>query len=231
MCSRGSDVVTPARIVSVDTEFWHQRWQANQIGFHESHGNALLVRHCDRLELETGGRVFVPLCGKTRDIAWLLSKGFRVAGAELSGLAVQDLFEDLGIEPQVTQLGDLRHFSASGIDVFVGDIFDLSPKVLGPIDAVFDRAAFVALPQTMRVRYARHLVHLTRCATQLLITFEYDQTVMPGPPFSITQDEVFQHYQEEFEISALESVEVKGGLKGKCPAKENVWLLRQASPA
>ena len=210
----------------MDTDFWHRKWQANEIGFHNKEVNPLLLAYFAELSLSPGSRIFVPLCGKTRDIAWLLSQGCRVAGAELSELAVEQLFAELGVQPAIAGAGGVKHYSAPDLDIFVGDIFKLTGEVLGPIDAVFDRAALVALPEEMRVRYAGHITAITRNAPQLLLTFEYDQAAMAGPPFSISDDEVERHYQDSYQIAALASVDVAGGLKGKCVATENVWLLK-----
>jgi len=130
-------------------EFWRQRWASNQIGFHESEVNPLLVAHFDALELSAGARLFLPLCGKTVDIDWLLSRGFQVAGAELSALAVSQLFERLGTTPAVIRVGALECHRAGGLTVFAGDIFDLSAEALGRVDAIYDRAALVALPSAV----------------------------------------------------------------------------------
>ena len=130
----------------MDSDFWHKKWEDNQIGFHRSSVNPLLVRFLSVLGLVPGARVFLPLCGKTRDIAWLRDQGFRVAGAELSRLAIEQLFDELGETPEITEHGALTRFSGEGIDIFVGDIFELSAPVLGPVDAIYDRAALVALP-------------------------------------------------------------------------------------
>ena len=210
----------------MDAKFWHQRWAANQIGFHEPKPNHLLITHFEALSLARGSRVFVPLCGKTLDIGWLLSNGNRVAGIELSELAVKQLFVELGLEPDVTDIDEVKHYSAANIDIFVGDIFDLTRKMLGSIDAVYDRAALVALPENMRIRYARKVIDITANAPQLLITYEYDQKVMDGPPFSISSEEINRHYKDSFEISPMISLDVMGGMKGTFAAKENVWLLK-----
>jgi thiopurine S-methyltransferase len=211
----------------MDAGFWHERWETNDIAFHKNEANPLLVRCFAALSLSKGSRVFVPLCGKTLDIHWLLSEGFRVAGAELSKVAIEQLFKELGVEPKVSRDGEVDHYSATNIDVFVGDIFQLSSEVLGPVDAVYDRAALVALPEEVRKRYTTHLMALTSDAPQLLITYEYDQSLMEGPPFSISNEEVNRLYRESYEVSMILSVDVPGGLKGKCAAKENVWLLRE----
>lgn len=170
--------------------------------------------------------MFVPLCGKTLDIGWLLSNGYGVAGAELSEIAVQQLFAELGVEAAVSEADGMRRYGKENIDVFVGDIFRLSAGMLGEVDAVYDRAALVALPEQVRPRYAAHLAEITNNAPQLLVCYEYDQTLMYGPPFSVGQEEVKQHYGDDYDLELIASVNVAGGLKGKCTAKESVWLLR-----
>ena len=212
----------------MDANFWHAKWERNEIGFHGSEAHPLLRAHLDALALAPGSRIFLPLCGKTLDIHWLLAQGYRVVGAELSPLAVQQLFAELGVEPTVSRVGALDHYAVEDLDVYVGDIFDLTAETLGPVDAVYDRAALVALPPTMRPRYTAHLTAITREAPQLLICFEYDQSQHAGPPFSIDADEVRQHYAGRFRPTLLAHVDVAGGLKGKCPATENVWLLSKA---
>ena len=210
----------------MDKRFWLQKWEKNNIAFHRSDANPSLVNHFDQLALAKGSRIFVPLCGKTLDIAWLLAQGYRVVGAELAEMAIDQLFVELGVEPTVLDLGDVKHYSATGIDIFVGNIFDVSRKMLGAVDAVYDRAALVALPKAMRNRYTAHLMEVTDKAPQLLVTYEYDQSVMDGPPFSISDEEVNQHYRHSYGLNLLVSADVPGGLKGKCAAKETVWRLQ-----
>ncbi|MFK8250463.1 thiopurine S-methyltransferase [Ancylobacter terrae] len=209
----------------MDQDFWHEKWNSNQIGFHEAKPNPLLVENLPALGLAPGARLFLPLCGKSLDIGWLLAQGHRVAGAELSRLAIEQLFAELGVEPQITAAGPLERFEAGPLTVFVGDIFDLDRATLGPVDAVYDRAALVALPDGLRARYADHLVALTGAAPQLLVTFEYDQAVMPGPPFSVDADEVRRRYERAYDLALVTAQEVPGGLKGVCPAREAVWRL------
>jgi len=211
----------------MDSSFWLQRWQSNNIGFHKSEVNPVLVKYFGELALSQGSRVFVPLCGKTLDIAWLLSEGYRVAGAELVEMAIEQLFDELGVEPKISRIGEVRLHSAKDIDIFVGNIFDVSSNMLGSVDAIYDRAALVALPGEMRHRYTALLIDVTDKAPQLLVTYEYDQNLMEGPPFSVSEEEVNQHYSGSYDLSLIASTDVVGGLKGKCAAKENVWLLKK----
>lgn len=212
----------------MEKSFWLEKWQKNEIGFHNAEAHPLLVEHFYRLALEQGDRLFLPLCGKTLDISWLLEKGYQVAGAELSEMAIVHLFEQLQIAPKIEQFGELTRYSADGIDIFVGDIFQLTADILGPVDAIYDRAALVALPETMRQQYTQHLTAVSESAPQLLITFEYDQSLMPGPPFCVSDREVSRHYDAFYQCTVVDEVPVKGGLKGKCPADEKVWILRSS---
>jgi len=210
----------------MDTDFWLEKWNKNEIAFHQSEANPMLVDHIGALPLQKGDRVFVPLCGKTLDIAWLLSRGFRVAGIELSELAIQSLFAELDIAPAIARSGNLTRYSAPDIDIYVGDLFDLSREMLGPVDAVYDRAALVALPEDLRMRYASHIAEVTGRSPCLLICFEYDQAVMQGPPFSIVEAEVERLYAHHYHLTSLARSDVPGGLKGLCPALETAWMLR-----
>lgn len=210
-------------------KFWHDRWENQQLGFHEGVANSLLVRHFDQLHLAEGSRVFVPFCGKTRDIAWLLSRGCKVVGAELSQLAITQLFDDLGIPPEISERGGLRHHHAGAVEVFVGDLFELTDRDLGPVDAIYDRAALVALPAALRPRYSQHLVDITAGAPQLLVTFEYDQELMEGPPFSLSGEEVHRHYADPYDVQLLELTRMPGKLREICQADESAWLLQRRS--
>lgn len=212
----------------MDHSFWKQKWEQKEIAFHGSETNRLLVEYFERLALPKGRRVFLPLCGKTLDIHWLLANGYRVAGAELSGIAVAELFAELGVAASATKTGVLTHYQAPQIDLFQGDIFDLSEDVLGPVDAVYDRAALVALPDDIRRRYAQHLIKITKRSPQLLLCIEYDQSLRSGPPFSVPEGKIREVYGDAYVLTELGCQEIPGGLKGNCAARERGWLLRRA---
>ena len=146
---------------------------------------------------------------------------------ELHEPAVKALFDDLAVKPEITLCHQLKSYHYDRVCIFVGDLFDLTAEDLGHIDAVYDRAAIVALPETVRVRYAQHIIMLSDAAPQLLINYEYEQSVMNGPPFSVSNDELKIHYNSHYDMTLLEHCDVEGGLKGRCPATENVWLLQR----
>lgn len=212
----------------MDAAFWHERWQSKEIGFHEGRVNRLLEAHLNVLGLEPGARIFMPLCGKAFDIQWLHGQGFHVLGAELSEIAIRELFDEMGLAPDVTDEGGLLRYRAERIDIFVGDVFELGADLLGPVEAVYDRAAVVALPAGIRGRYAAHVAAITGCAPQLVITFDYDQTAMEGPPFSVPPAAVEELYARAYSVIELARAEVAGKLKGQVEAMEIIWLMRTA---
>lgn len=209
----------------MDENYWKQRWQENDIAFHEESPNPRLPRYFDQLNVPKGGRIFVPLCGKTVDIRWLLSNGYRVAGVELSELAVSQLFSDNGLHPQVTNVGALKRYSAANIDVYVGNIFNLTAALLDPVDGIYDRGAFIALPRETRATYAEHMTDICQGAPQLLITCDYDERKIKGSPYPISSAELFTRYGNTYELKLVDSADIAGGLKGISPAITQAWVL------
>ncbi|MFQ3235097.1 MAG: thiopurine S-methyltransferase [Paraglaciecola sp.] len=212
---------------NMKASFWHQIWADGHIAFHHNKAHALLVEHLAKLQLANNSRVFLPLCGKTRDIAWLLSQGYQVVGAELSELAIIELFKELGITPHIAHETQFKRYHATNIDILVGNIFNIKPADIGQVNAIYDRAALVALPADMRALYSAHLIRLSKGAAQLLITFEYCQEQLDGPPFSIAEPELREHYATDYDIKRIVNKVVKGGLKGKVSAIETLWLLQR----
>lgn len=213
----------------MEADFWHARWEAGKIGFHETGGNRLLARHLPVLGLAPGARVFVPLSGKTRDIAALLSAGYRVVACELNRSAIDQLFAEMDVSPNVTETDGGWHYTAPDLDVFVGDVFALTAAQIGPVDAVYDRAAVIALPETTRTAYAAHMDVLCARAPQLVITLSYDQSLTDGPPFSVDATEMQRLYGDRYDLTALETVGTS--LKSVAEVDETIWHLSPAPDA
>ncbi|NVK17972.1 MAG: thiopurine S-methyltransferase [Methylocystaceae bacterium] len=209
----------------MDSEFWHDKWENKKIGFHEPDGNSLFKNYFKDLNLKTGACVFLPLCGKTHDIARLLDQGYRIKGCELSELAIQELFDELQLTPDISKASDLKIYRAANIEIFVGNFFDLTADLLGAIDAVYDRAAYVALPPEMRKSYSEHLITISKQAPIFLITYEYDQSQTDGPPFSISDQEIQDRYAASYHVTKKTIICLIKGLRKNCPATETVWVL------
>ena len=185
--------------------FWHERWQQGRIGFHQDRPLPLLCKHWPALGFPANARVFVPLCGKSLDMAWLADRGHRILGVELSELAVQQFFDERGLAPEVrdTQYG--RHYTAGPYELIAGDAFELDADVLAGCSAVYDRAALIALPPDLRQRYAQTAWRrLPAGCTGLLVTLEYPQEQKDGPPFSVEEPEVRQLLEPDWSVSVLE---------------------------
>lgn len=208
----------------MDYEFWQQRWQEDRIGFHLPQTNPLLLKHLPALSLANDARIFIPLSGKSLDIGWLLSQGFRIVAIEFSQKAIDALINELQLEFTRHQVGDLIHYQHERLDLFVGDIFHLNPNLLGQIDAIYDRAALVALPEITRSQYTAHLTELAY-VPQLIISYEYDQNSYEGPPFSVTDAEIHQHYQHAYHIQLLEQIDLSDSFKGQ-NSIEKAWYLK-----
>ena len=190
-------------------DFWHERWQTGQIGFHQATVHPLLERWWPVLGVPVGARVYVPLCGKSLDMTWLAGNGHRVVGSELSPIAVRDYFVSQGLEPARTTGGRLTRYAAGPYEILEGDALTLGPEILGAIDAVYDRAALVALPPEMRVAYAASMSQLVPPGKPtLLVSFEYPQEMRGGPPFSVDAAEVQLLYEADFVVEELERVDV-----------------------
>lgn len=189
----------------MNPDFWHQRWHDNQIGFHQAAPTPLLLKHWPSLDVPAGAKVFVPLAGKSLDMPWFAAQGHRVLGVELSELAVAQFFAENGLRPEIRDTHYGRHYEAGGIELILGDAFGLDADLLRDCDAVFDRAALIALPPELRRRYANELyAKLPAGCRGLLITLEYPQAERDGPPFSVPGDEVRALYGRDWDIDLLE---------------------------
>jgi thiopurine S-methyltransferase len=190
-------------------EFWLERWKQNQIGFHKQEINPHLQHYWSRLSVNQGDRVFVPLCGKSNDMLWLLGMGYQVVGVELSPLAVESFFSDNDLKPTVRRNGDFLVSEVDGLQILCGDFFALQPADLGHVKVVYDRASLVALPVDMRIKYVSSLSTLLSTNAQiLLITLDYPQHEMQGPPFSVQGEEVERLFSPWCDAELLASEDV-----------------------
>lgn len=210
----------------MDKAFWDERWRENRIGFHEAQANPLLTGYVEHLGPPPGGRVFVPLCGKSFDMDWLMSRGHKVVGIELYEPAVAEVFDRLGLQPRVDTVSGLRRYAADGLVIFAGDFFHLTAEMLGGVDAVYDRAALIALPPDMRARYAAHVTAICGAVPQLLITLDYDQRLTDGPPFSVPGHEVRTLYGASHETLKLYVQPITGPVAKRAVGDEILWLLK-----
>jgi thiopurine S-methyltransferase len=174
----------------MESEFWHQCWQQQRIGFHQHEVHPLLPVVLSQLNWDKSGAIFAPLSGKSLDLWWLSQFG-KVIGAELSQLACQQFYQQQEQQVTVLSQGGFQRFCHAQVDIWQGDYFSLASEQLGDVGLIYDRAALIALPQTMRIDYVRQLRSLCQSPVSLLLlSLEYPEHEMSGPPFSVTEQEV-----------------------------------------
>jgi len=188
-----------------DTTDWIQRWKDAQIGWHLDQPNSKLIEFIDCLELQNGDTVFVPLCGKSQDMVYLLGQGFKVIGVELSYLAIEQFFDENNLAYSVHRLGQFILYKGDNINLYCGDYFALDASMLDQVVAVYDRAALIALPINLRAKYAQHFYSIisNNCRV-LLLTLNYPQSQISGPPFAVDEDEVVSLFGNRFEYQQLQ---------------------------
>jgi thiopurine S-methyltransferase len=195
----------------VQPDFWHDRWRTAQIGFHQPSVDGNLIQHWPDLSLPKTARVLVPLCGKSLDLLWLRDQGYAVVGIEISDIALQAFFTENGVAARRRALPHFDLYEAENLECYRGDLFALTPERLGKVTAVYDRASLVSWVPEQRGRYVEHLTTLTGMGTQtLLVTLEYPQAEMEGPPFSVDSEEVHRLYSRHHSIHELARRDVLG---------------------
>jgi len=217
----------------MEAGFWHKRWEKREIGFHLDNVNPFLTKYWPAVQAGANDTVFVPLCGKTIDIIWLASQVKKVIGIELSQTAVEEFFSDNGLTPTITKSEGFIVYQQENITLLCGDFFHLTQAILADCQFVYDRASMVALPPEMRKAYVKKLHEvMPEEACRLLITFEYPQHEMDGPPHSVSVTEVKTLLSTQFNIECLESKNIIANAqrfkdKGVTKLFEHVFLLKQ----
>lgn len=193
----------------MNAEFWLHMWQQGKTGFHRETPMPLLMKHWPTLALPPRTRVLVPLCGKTPDMVWLRTQGCEVLGAELSPLAINQFFEEQELPYETRHSPAGIRYVADGIEIINTDVFALDDATLASCQAVYDRAAIVALPAPMRDRYVREIYGRLPVGTKgLMLTLEYAQEEMEGPPFSVDPAIVHGVFDNAWDARELELCDI-----------------------
>lgn len=188
----------------MEKKFWEEAWEQGNIGFHQKIIHSYLRRFYRRLGIAEGDSVFVPLCGKSLDMVWLQQQGAAVVGVEFSPLAVQAFFEENDLNALRDQQEPFESYSSGNLQLLCGDLFNLSQEEIGHARAVYDRASLVALPKAMRRCYAVKLATLLPSGSRvLLVSYDYDQAEMAGPPFAVSAEELAELFEVDFTIELL----------------------------
>ena len=209
----------------MDANFWLERWQRGETGFHLPRPHPKLTRYWSQVAKGTRASVLVPLCGKSLDMLWLSRQGHGICGVELSEQALADFVREAGLS--LHQQGADR--VGEGWQLCCGDWFAFQASA--PFSLFYDRAALIALPAEMRRAYVTHLLsQLAPGAQGLLITLEYDQSEMNGPPFSVPAGEVQALFDQRALVTELARADILGDEphfreRGLTGLEEVVWQI------
>eukprot|EP00970_Alexandrium_tamarense_P001732 scaffold224_cov181-Alexandrium_tamarense.AAC.17 len=186
--------------------FWSQRWSGPKLGWHLEHVNPHLSKYTDLFLRSVGDtdsddqrRVFVPLCGKSVDLAHLAAhpKVSHVVGIDIMRdaaetfanehpqfsmveLTLGDENECVGavgesscVAAEESTLTKKSSFHGEGITFLLGDLFDFKPSsdegTNDVFDAIYDRASMVAIHPTLRKKYVSLLGSLLRPSGTILL--------------------------------------------------------------
>lgn len=188
----------------MEISYWISRWEKDKTGWNQKQVNPKLRKYWKHLNTPANPAVLVPLCGKSIDLKWLSQQAQKVIGIEVSEKAVHDFLEQHANDYITQHRGEFTVYKSGTFEIWQGNYFHMKPSYLGPIDAVYDRAALVSMPPAKRVAYTKKLLELTENrAEMLLISFDYPQQEMTGPPFSVPDEEIQQHYGPHYEIEII----------------------------
>ncbi len=184
-------------------EFWIEKWHRNEIGFHQNDVHPDLKKYWDEFtEKKLKKTVFVPLCGKSLDLLFLAEKGFHVIGVEISSLAVEQFFAENKIACEKKDYSRYTLYKSEYIDIYCGDIFEVDFSEI-QVSYIYDRAALIALPRQMRIKYAELIKTNFPTAKIFLCTLEFGCLDI-GPPFSLSQQQVNELYSSVYQIEQKE---------------------------
>ncbi|MDP5253476.1 MULTISPECIES: thiopurine S-methyltransferase [unclassified Vibrio] len=214
--------------MSQNDAFWQEKWASNQIGFHLPDPNPLLTQHWSALEPEYEQTVLVPLCGKSEDIDWLAERHQRVIGVELTKIAVRAYFAERFYTPMVYSLsGQHEKYHFDEVELIQGDFFTAPTE---PVDLIYDRAALIALDEQQRQQYSQTLLRWLKPGGKvLLISLDYPQSQMDGPPFSVGESEIGKLFKGQTVTKLAEYDRVNSDKKAIANQLtsmfETVWLI------
>ncbi|HAU1181366.1 TPA: thiopurine S-methyltransferase [Legionella pneumophila] len=186
--------------------FWNELWYEGRISFHKEEVNPDLIAYVSSLNIPAKGRVLVPLCGKSVDMLWLVRQGYHVVGIELVEKAILQFVQEHQITVRENTIGQAKQYFTDNLNLWVTDIFALNSALIEPVDAIYDRAALVALPKKLRPAYVDICLKWLKPGGSILLkTLQYNQEKVQGPPYSVSPEEIALSYQQCAKIELLKS--------------------------
>ena len=156
-----------------------------------------------------------------------------MVGVEFSEIAVNEFFNENKINANVYDSAHFKQFKSDGITIFQGDYYQLNPEKLPKFDFIYDRAALVAMPKDRRDAYVNHLLEFLSADTRLLlVSLDYQQHEMAGPPFAVSEQQVQSLFSNQCSIQPLDRTDQLANnahlkQKGLSGLTETVYLIQR----
>ena len=243
---------------------WEVNWSSGRYsvpgqGFHQETVHPLLEKFSTpHLNLAPTDKVLVPLCGKSVDMLYFAQQGLSVTGLEAIPRAIHEFGtivhgHSLVAEKVVVHGNATQHRwnmeETGDVCIVEGDAIEFKTGDQGPMDAIWDRGAVVALRPEDRCAYVAMCANAIKSGGRVLLcvvehdllkpSMDEDQnsttTAAPyGPPYSFTADDVVALYQqgpfhliEELSRTELIDEEPRWKSKGATFFNEVCYLLEK----
>ncbi|WP_445664273.1 hypothetical protein [Fodinibius sp. AD559] len=188
----------------MEISYWQSRWRKGNTSWHMDTVYPPLPNLWSRLGIKSDAQVLVPLCGKSLDLLWLADHCHSVTGVEISPKALHHVMQQHKESFVQDSSYGFTIYRSDSLVLWEGDFAKLPADQIPPQNLIYDKASIIALPVEKRQPHAEKMIELCNTGTQILIqTFEYNQSEMNGPPFSVDEQELKKLFGHQFKLTCV----------------------------
>lgn len=188
----------------MEISYWQSRWRKGKTGWHMDTVYPPLPTFWDDVNIESGSRILVPLCGKSLDLGWFVDHGHTVTGIDVSAKAIHHIMQQHPESFTKDSSHGFTVYRSESLVLWQGDYSKLPTDEIPTQDLIYDKASIIALPPEKRLDHANKHIELCSTHTQILLqTFEYEQSEMHGPPFAVHEEELKKLFGNRFKLTCI----------------------------
>nr|XP_039260200.1 probable thiopurine S-methyltransferase [Styela clava] len=166
-------------------------------------------------------RIFLPLCGKSPDIKWLIDEGYEVVGLECSEHAILEFFEENSVEFEKsvsTKDHSFRVYTGktANVVIYEGDYFKFNSDIAGGLfDAVWDSASLNTIELASRKPYVEIMRSVLDKQAKYMLSAMYfgEKRTWINNPFDITDADMTELFGEYFTWDKVDEDDSEWGLE------------------